>query len=464
MVDCLDALASDRQYRRALPLDEAMEKVASMAGNAFDPRVIAALQSRYRELEALAKSQQPPEQFSLNASEVRVERGEAPDAGFAKETARAAAGVPAEDPISSIAAARQEAQALFELTRDLGSSLSLSETLSLVAARLGHLVPYDAVAIYIIREGRLVPEFVTGEDSRLLSGLRIPLGEGLSGWIAENKKPIVNGNPSVEPGYLADPSKFSILCSALAVPLEGVGAVVGVLALYSTERDAFSKDHLRVLLAISSKLALAVENALRYRQAEDTAVTDYLTGLPNARSLFLHLEGEIERSRRAGAPLALLVCDLDGFKQVNDVYGHLEGNRMLQAVAQGLQSNCRGYDYVARMGGDEFVVLLPGAHAGVVGPRLAEFRQVAVNAGLALAGQRILSMSVGAAFFPEDGTDAEQLLALADRRMYKAKAAQEAVGPAQPAWQSASEALARLRERTAAEAVPGHAGLEVPRR
>ena len=179
---------------------------------------------------------------------------------------------------------------LFELTRELGSSLSLDETLSVVAARLRRMIPYDTIVVYILSEGRLKPQYVNGEDFRLFSSLDIPMGQGLSGWVAENHKPIINGNPSVEPGYLNDPGKFSLLRSALAVPLDGVNGTVGVLTLYRSDKDAFSRDNLRILLAISSKVSLSIENALKFRQAEDSATTDYLTNLPNARSLFLRLE------------------------------------------------------------------------------------------------------------------------------------------------------------------------------
>ena len=236
----------------------------------------------------------------------------------------------------------------------------MDETLSLLAVRLKRLVPYDSFAVYVRREDILTPAFVTGENFRLFSSLEIPMGQGLSGWVAENRKPIINGNPSVEPGYLNDPNKFSTLRSALAVPLEGPEGSIGVLALYHAERDAFNKDHLRILLAISSKVGLAIDNALRFRQAESSATTDYLTGLPNARSLFLHLDGELARNRRTASTLTVLVCDLDGFKAINDRFGHLEGNKVLKGVALGLKEGCREYDYVARMGGDEFVLILPG--------------------------------------------------------------------------------------------------------
>ncbi len=149
-----------------------------------------------------------------------------------------------------------------------------------------------------------MPELVSGDNFRLLSSLNIGLGEGLCGWVAEKRKPIVNGNPEAEAGYVSDPAKFTTLRSILAVPLEGLNGVVGVLAMYRADRDAFSADHLRILLAVSSKIALSVENALKYQQAEDSATTDYLTGLPNARSLFVHLSRELARCRRTGTSLA----------------------------------------------------------------------------------------------------------------------------------------------------------------
>ena len=113
----------------------------------------------------------------------------------------------------------------------------------------------------------LVPEFVNGENSPLFSSLRIPLGEGLSGWVAQNHKPILNGNPSVEPGYLNDPTKYSTLRSALAVPLEGPSGVAAVLALYRAGQDSFTADDLRVAEAIVCALGSAIECAAKPKAA-----------------------------------------------------------------------------------------------------------------------------------------------------------------------------------------------------
>ena len=270
-VDCLDALASDRQYRKALPLHEAMAKVASEAGISFDPRVVGILQRRYVELEKLAHEQpfQAPPKLS---TDIKVERGLAPDAGFARpeEPVLHRAGA-AKNYVDVMAAARREAQALSEFGVKLGSALSLEDLFSLLAVRVKHLVAHDSLAVYVVRNEALIPEFVSGENFRMFSSLRIPIGDGLSGWVAQNAKPILNGNPSVEPGYLNDPTKYSTLRSALAVPLEGASGVVAVVALYRTRADAFSRDELGVLQELRSGLGVVVEKALRGSENDSSA-------------------------------------------------------------------------------------------------------------------------------------------------------------------------------------------------
>ena len=271
------------------------------------------------------------------------------------------------------------------------------------------------------RNGWLLPELVSGDNFRALSSLKIRVGEGLCGWVAENSKPIVNGNPEVEAGYMADPAKQTTLQSALVVPLEGLNGVVGVLAMYHANRDAFRPDHLRILLAVASKVALSVENALKYQQAESSATTDYLTGLPNARSLFVHLAQEVARCRRMKSSLAVLVCDIDGFKQINDSFGHLEGDKLLREFTTRLKDVCRGYDYVARMGGDEFVITAPGLTAEAAKEKAERLNQAAIESGRHVCGRDLITLSVGMAFCPEDTFDVERLLAEADRRMYSMK-------------------------------------------
>ncbi|HYA22894.1 MAG TPA: diguanylate cyclase [Terriglobales bacterium] len=418
-VDFLDALASDRQYRLALPIETVMGRLECESGKSFDPQIVRILQERYLEIEKVVGNQSGQIAWTKLSTEVKVAPGVAPATGLASR----GSGKDGQSAtfLSSIAAARQEVQTLFELTQDLGASLSLDETLSVFSTKLQRLVPFSTIAVYVLRDDELVPEHVSGDNFRLMAGLRIPVGRGISGWVVANKKPIINGNPVMEPGYPTAPGEFTPLRSVLAVPLEGPDSTAGVLSLYHAEKEAFTSDHLRILLAISSRIALAIENALRFQQAESSATTDYLTGLPNARSLFLQLDRELARCKRNQTTLTVMVTDMDGFKQVNDRFGHLEGNRVLVRFAQAMKESCREYDYVARMGGDEFVVVAPGLTAEAARSRSEHLQMIAKQAGLEVCGEDMLSLSVGQAVYPDAGLDAEDLLAEADRRMYLEK-------------------------------------------
>jgi diguanylate cyclase (GGDEF)-like protein/putative nucleotidyltransferase with HDIG domain len=450
-VDCLDALASDRQYRKAVPLDHAMEMVTEQSGRSFDPNIVAILQRRYRELEGTARREAiQVKGLSTNAT---ISRGERPAAGF-EETR---AGASANDKIGflkSIASARLEVQTLFELSGDLGQSLCLSDTLSIFASKLKIMIPHDLICIYTIREDVLHPEYVTGSEHNLFSSLRIPVGQGLSGWVAENNAAVVGGNPAVESGYLNDPTVTTNLKSALAIPLEEDGSAIGVVSLYSRDKGAFSRDHLRVLQSLGPRLGAALSNGRKLSEAQDSAVTDYLTGLPNSRSLYLHLDEEMARCRQRGAYLAVLLCDLDGFKKINDEYGHLEGNRALKAIAAALKECCRSSDYVARMGGDEFVLVLPGLDEAKLEENVARFRTAVEMAGIEL-GFAGLSLSIGAVFLSDSNgdADADAILAEADRRMYANKRRRKALA-------GSSHESAGSRRHTGVDDNIGHGGVE----
>ena len=241
-VDCLDALASDRQYRRALPLDEAMAIVVKDSGKAFDPRVVNALQARYRELEQLARSQEPENRVKLSL-DAKVERGAAPDAGFAAGTSVA--------PAAFASNRNNELSGLMEFP---GERLTLQEILSAVAFRLRSTVPFDAIAIFVGTGKVLTSRFALGENMRQLSSVKAMIGEGLIGWVAETGNPIINGNPTVDPGLTSVK-----LRSALALPLQHRGRNLGVLALYQREADAFNSDHLAAVQASVAEIAKLIK-------------------------------------------------------------------------------------------------------------------------------------------------------------------------------------------------------------
>jgi putative nucleotidyltransferase with HDIG domain len=260
-VDCLDALASDRQYRRALPLEKAMEIVASEAGTSFDPRVVEVLQRRYVELEKMATSLPRPAEAQLSKN-IKIERGSAPGAGFAEsQTVDNHDAQPQQDQVDvilSIEVALRELRGLLAIAENFSGALDVEETLALLSTRLNRIVRFDAIVVFSAQNRTLTPKFVSGEDSSALARLEIPLDQGLSGWVAENRKPIANGNPAVEPGY-----NSGRLCSALSVPLESGDRLVGAVTLYRTAANTFRAEDLQMMLAINTVFATALSPKIR---------------------------------------------------------------------------------------------------------------------------------------------------------------------------------------------------------
>jgi diguanylate cyclase (GGDEF)-like protein/putative nucleotidyltransferase with HDIG domain len=417
VVDCFDALTSERPYRRAMTAEDAMAHLRSESGISYDARVVKAIEARYRELEQIvARPAIRKNVFELVSNPNKLA---APAAGFAEVPN--AAEVRSASFLASIVSARQEAQLLFELAQTLGNSLSLRETLSVVAVRLKEMIPHELIVVYVLEAGKLIPRYLHGVDYELFHSLEIPMGQGVSGWVALHEKPIINGDPAAESKHLGDPSRESELRSAMSIPLLGHKGVAGVLSLYVRKSQSFTKDQLRMLLAASSKLGQFVENALEYEKAQDSASTDFLTDLPNARSICAHLDGELARSARSSNPLAVLLCDLNGFKTVNDNHGHLTGNKLLQEIAKNLRAVCRGYDLVGRLGGDEFIFVLPGAEGPTVQEFLPRLRAAVEEAGQSVCGEKMVTVSIGAALYPQDGVTSEELLSEADRAMYESK-------------------------------------------
>ncbi len=431
VVDCFDALASDRPYRKAMPLAKAMGIVKEMAGTQFDPAIVDLLEQRYEQLKVTVDANR--DKFVALDVNVDVSRGDGPAAGLASEGQQPAAAELHPQPshtaaaapmagLSLIAAASREAQALFEMSQVVGTSLSIDETASVMASRLRALVAFDCCAVYLRCDDALTEQYLHGQYAPCFSRQPIPLGEGISGWVAQSGRPIVNGNATVEPNYAEVPANGLRLLSALAIPLFDLGSeIYGVLTLYSARENGFSSDHIRILQASEVKFSLALQNAIRFSNAENDASIDFLTGLLNARSLFQRLEDSLQQCRRVGSRQALVVCDLNGFKAVNDLEGHPAGNQLLSCFGKRLQELPDTCGTAARIGGDEFAFLLPAVDS-VPTPEGLTWLADALGAARLEAGvEATVSASVGIALFPADGASVEELLAVADRRMYRNK-------------------------------------------
>ena len=418
-VDCLDALASDRQYRRALPLDEAMNYVAGLAAKSFDPQVVDILKANYREFEQLA--QNTPLRNHKLSKDLIVSRGEAPDAGYEKSASSGAAGNRGEAQADSIASARQEMRVIVDLALDLSKTLRLEDILSILATRLKQLVPYDCLAIYVRERSLLKARYTSGLTSQIFASLEIPVGHGLSGWVVENGKAIINGNPAVEPGYAEASGQLGALNSALSIPFgDGIDQISGALTLYRTEKDAYSADHLRILLAIKGDIARAVDGAIRFQKAQQGAGSDDLTGLPTRPALLSYLEDGFTTQRK---PVTVLLGDIDEFRRVNELFGRPTGDELLKLVANMLRNHSRSADYVARVGGDEFVLLLAGARPEELAGKIESLDRLVASACRGLCGEENSGLAFGVACFPENGADAAGLMAFAEEALVRAKEA-----------------------------------------
>ncbi len=317
-VDCFDALASERPYRKAMPLDEAMAFVKGRAGIQFDPQIVALLAEHYHELEE--KARQQIEEIEPLKTDLTIFRGEEPGAGFEPEhkvrelTERS----DADQPIATVAGPAQTRNASAKLVpaegqaataghdtgQMIGNSLSTKNACVLISERLRPLVPFDCFALYLKSGESLLPEFIDCASFKAFSMQQVAIGAGLSGWVAENARPIVNGNPTVEPNYLSDTGLLTAASSALSIPLlDPDGSVFGVLSLYAAASAAFSKDHLLILQAIEPKLSPVLRTALRSRVAAKKARVDEVPQFSKMKHLLDKIDAEIPPVRESVAAL-----------------------------------------------------------------------------------------------------------------------------------------------------------------
>jgi diguanylate cyclase (GGDEF)-like protein/putative nucleotidyltransferase with HDIG domain len=418
LADFFDALTSDRPYHKPLSIDAAAALIQEEAGKALDPVAVETFVRLLPDLRAQVESvalDRPRPLPTMTPSEG------APIAG----TPRAAL-LTRPSVFEDIAVAHREIYALYELAQSMGTTLGVTETMGHIASKLSRVVPFSACSLFLYSEDddSLQCRFASGTDAELLQQLVLKGGQGLTGWVARNRRPLINGRPSAD--FHAGGSVLqTTLESALVCPLISGNAVIGTLAVYHTAEAFYCDDHRRLLDRVCEQASAVIRNAIVFDQTHEASLTDPLTGLPNTRFMFRHLTRELARTHRLGAEVSILVLDLNGFKDINDTYGHHAGDRALREVAAVLRALVRPYDVCARYAGDEFVVVLAGCSRDEAENKRRELQHgVEQIAFEPVPGARVpISISVGAAVFPHDGDTYELLLATADRRMYQDKSA-----------------------------------------
>ena len=253
------------------------------------------------------------------------------------------------------------------------------------------------------------------------SDARLVLGKGVAGRAAMGRPVLFPGDPGVAPDVEIEP----VSNTAMAVPLMRGQRTIGVLALYHRAApEAFDDEDASTLATFSTQASVAIENVLLHREAERLSITDGLTGVWNRRYLQLTLSKELDRAQRFGRPLSVLMVDIDHFKVVNDRHGHQRGDEILVELTRRILGQIRTQiDFLTRYGGEEFVIVLPetpGEGALVVAEKI---RAAIADAPFQTDTQIPVSItvSIGAAVYPADGSTVPELVGAADAAMYRAK-------------------------------------------
>ncbi len=314
-----------------------------------------------------------------------------------------------------------------KLARSLTSSLELESILRAILEQMNRFITADLWALLMMDEARQELYYaLTGYgDGSALKDLRVKVGEGLAGWVA------ANGQTLILPEAKEDPTtKFMLqqhgfrFQSAVAIPIRGRRGTHGVLEIFNPDLRQNTDYTIAFLHILADYAAIAIENAQDVSRVQQLTITDDVTGLYNARHLYALLEREIAQYHASRRPFGLLFLDLDRFKQVNDVHGHLIGSELLGAFGRRIRTAARPGDLAFRYGGDEFVVLMPET-----GPAEALEASTRLHATLTETvfqmrnGLQIsIGSSVGLANCPVDGDTVHAMLGIADKRMYSVKA------------------------------------------
>jgi diguanylate cyclase (GGDEF)-like protein len=316
---------------------------------------------------------------------------------------------------------------LTDIVKTANSILEPRKVIELIMEKIQQLIPSSAWSMLMVDEEKqeLAFELALGAKGKDVSAFRIKLGEGVAGWVAQTGKPAIVNDTAKDPRFAPrfdSKTQFqtrSILCA----PLISRGRTIGVVEIINKLGGKFTQSDLEILLTLVEPCAIAIENAILFQRTEQLTITDDLTKLFNSRYLNLYIGREIKRCKRHGIPLSVIFLDLDGFKGINDQYGHLAGSGTLAEVGAILAEAVRESDILARYGGDEFVVVLPETPASgalVIAERLRK----AIEEHGFLQGQGLsarISASFGIASYPDHALTPEGLIQKADQAMYRVK-------------------------------------------
>ena len=312
--------------------------------------------------------------------------------------------------------ARDRAALLLAIASAVNSSLALEEVLNVALTHAGRIMGAVAGAMYLVRTGKaeMYREASYNLTTRARGGTRKLDEEPLSSAIGAMRSLVVKLDEHTAPGLELGGHPQH----ALVVPIQRSGQLMGAMELYLNAWRELSEDQADLLNGVASQAAIAIRHAQLFQAQEENALTDELTKLPNRRALAQEFLKEMQRARRHKNAIAFVMIDIDHFKQVNDTYGHLNGDAVLAELAQILKGGARESDVCARYGGEEFALILHETTES--GARVLAERIRSKVAASTFPGGLNLTISVGVAA-TDDATLFTQLIDRADQALYAAK-------------------------------------------
>jgi diguanylate cyclase (GGDEF)-like protein/putative nucleotidyltransferase with HDIG domain len=410
VADAYDTLRGARPYRAAVSREEARKFLINGAGTQFDPKIVDIFLRNLKKFESNIEDEKLSYKQENQGSEESFFNQDDYDS---------------KSYVEQIKRANREVFTLYELARIFSSSLSMKDTFSLFSEKIGELVPFDTCVIYLFDEtgSKATAVYTEGKNAAPLLNRSIKPGEGATGYVLKKRQPVCNVNPGLDFSFcqLEFVQEYSAMAS---LPLIADEKMLGAVSLYSCVLDNYEDEHLRLLETVSRIASDAISKSIHHAETETKALTDPMTLLPNARSLQVQFEKEVARADRNGSSFQVLMLDLDGFKAVNDTFGHKVGDKLLRELSKVMRGQLRDYDFLARYAGDEFVAIIPETDEISV-DELSQRIEKSVNDFILPVGDAKFArvgISIGAAAYPSGGGTIDQIVIAADKAMYSVKA------------------------------------------
>lgn len=328
-------------------------------------------------------------------------------------------------PLQPCAGAMDQLMMCLEMGKAITSTLDMAKIVETIFSTVSRLLPATNWSLLLLDEEQevLFFELSVGLERDLLKNIRIPLGQGIAGTVALTGEPMIVPEATKDPHFspMVDQLSGFQTHSLICLPLKIRGKTIGVVEIVNPSNDSLLEPQsLTILSILADYMAIAIANAANYRKIASLALTDTVTGYYNTRFLHEFLDKLVAGPHRT---VSLVFMDMDDFKRVVDVHGHLAGSKVLKEVADTLVRFLRPGDALVRYGGDEFVILLENCDKDEALARVQEMaREIATKEFLKEEGRSVRTgASFGVATYPHDATTKEELLRLADWCMFRSK-------------------------------------------